>query len=496
MPIIQSFGALQARTSQTPLPYWPTSGGSVALYGGSETYAEIYARQPNVRTCVDFLSRNIAQLGLHVFRRVSDTDRERLTDHDLVRWLTRPNPATTRYRLMQSLMGDLGIYFNAYWLKVRSGTGDLGLVRLPPDQMSVEGGLLPSRYVWQYQGKRTELAPTDVVHFNGYNPLNPLMGLSPLDTLAKILAEEAAAAEHRECYWRNAARMDAVIEQTKDAPNWNATQQQAFRTQWQEFSSGGAKAGMTAVLPKGMVLKPNSFSARDSEYLSSRKLSREECAAAYHIPLPMVGILDHATFSNIKEQHKQLYQDSLGPWLEMIQEEIETQLLPDSRDQADVYVEFNIAEKLKGSFEEQAAALQALVGRPIMTANEGRARLNLTASDDPTADELAPQQGGPAVPSGPSPSEPVDDASTAQDRTVASIIAATHARQQVKLARVHPAQRADRFQTYAQDRWNRELATDLIAAGVPHHDAWRLAQQTNGETYFRLQAEALSGEPR
>jgi phage portal protein BeeE len=43
----------------------------------------------------------------------------------------------------------------------------------------------------------------------------------------------------------------------------------------------------------------------------------------------MVGILDHASFSNITEQHKMLYQDTLGPWLTMIQEEIALQLIPD-----------------------------------------------------------------------------------------------------------------------------------------------------------------------
>ena len=74
-----------------------------------------------------------------------------------------------------------------------------------------------------------------------------------------------------------------------------------------------------------MQWEATSFNARESEYLGGRKLTREECARAYHIPLPMVGILDHATFSNIKEQHKNLYQDALGPWLAMIEDDIDLQ---------------------------------------------------------------------------------------------------------------------------------------------------------------------------
>jgi len=44
----------------------------VRLYGAHYyTYSRLYREQPNVRTCVDFLARNVAQLGLHVFRRMA-----------------------------------------------------------------------------------------------------------------------------------------------------------------------------------------------------------------------------------------------------------------------------------------------------------------------------------------------------------------------------------------------------------------------------------------
>jgi len=466
MAIVQTSGALQ--TLATPSPWAgggaSSYGGDFALYGRAQSYAAIYAAQPNVRTCVDFLARNIAQLGIHLFRRISDTDRARLPDHEVVGWLTRPNPATTRYRLIEALMGDLGIYFRAYWLKVRDANRRMeGIVRLPPEETFPIGGLLPSSYVWLRGSDRLEFATEDVCAFGGYNPLNPLMGLSPLETLRQILAEESAKAENREAYWRNAGRMEGVIEQSKEAPVWNETQQQQFRTQWQEYSAGGTRVGMAAVLPKGMTLKPWSFNARDSEYTASRKLSREECAAAYHIPLPMVGILDHATFSNIKEQHKQLYSDSLGPWIEMITEELEAQILVEARDQANVYVEFNIAEKLKGSFEEQSASLQTLVGRPIMTANEGRARLNLPALRDGDADTLAPQQGGPATAPTPTYDDtfaqaPPAEVIEAQPVTVADIERQHQRRLAARLRKVPPDARAEALNPA---RCLRELTTDL-----------------------------------
>lgn len=473
--IVRTFDGLQALT--TPQSSWssgPTS--TLQLYGLNQAYAHIYATQPNVRICVDFLSRNIAELAPQVFRRVSDTDRVRLVDHDLARWLEKPNPSTSQYRLFESLIGDMGVYFNAGWLKVRyadeaTGRPAIGLVRLPADQLRAEGGLLKQQFVWTDTVGRERAFPlSEIVWFDGYNPTNPLMGLSPLETLRNILAEEAAAAGYRQSFWTNAGRAEGIWEIAKDAPaaKWTKDQQKSWREQWQEFAGGGSKAGMTALGPSGGSYKQISFNAKDSEYVAGGKLRREVCAAAYHIPLPLVGILEHATFSNIREQHKHLYQDCLGPWLKLIVQELKRQLLVESDDQDHVYVEFNIDAKLAGTPEERAASLRLAIGRPWRTVNEGRALENLPRLDDPELDTVAPQQGGPsdatanpppATDASAPPPPPADD-TTDTEAQIAPILHAARLRQQARLSRVDVVERAATF--YDQiGRWNEELAADL-----------------------------------
>ena len=131
MAVVQSLGALIAQETAWAPSY---SYGSLRMYNAfNYDYATLYKTQPNIRTCVDFLSRNIAQLGLHVFQRKGETDRVRLRDHPLAKLIEQPLPATmkvTRYHLIESLMADLGIYFNAYWLKI--GSPPKALLRVPP----------------------------------------------------------------------------------------------------------------------------------------------------------------------------------------------------------------------------------------------------------------------------------------------------------------------------------------------------------------------------
>lgn len=471
MATIRTLGAIeQINASWSP----GLSGRSVRLYDSfNYDYAALYRMQPNVRVCVDFLARNIAQLGLHVFRRVSDTDRERLRDHGLARLLARPLPPAmkvTRYRLIESLMSDLGVYFNAYWLKLRQDGALAGLLRIPPIFITVHGGLAPTRYELTIGGKRYDIPPDDLVHFRGYNPESPIEGLSPLETLRRVLAEEHAAGQYREEFWQNSARIAGFIKRPKDAPAWSDAARERFLTEFNQLYAGQRTGGKTAVLEEGMEWQEGSFNPQESEYLGGRKLTREECARAYHIPLPMVGILDHATFSNIREQHKHLYQDSLGPWLSMIEQDIELQLLPEFEDSDGVYVEFNISEKLAGSFEEQTESLQAAVGRPWMTANEARARLNLPQIDggDELVTPLNVLAGGQASPRDSAPKTKAFGQENAElreqhERKWVEVLSRHYRRQEAAIvSRVPKGRKVDIGGIwFDEERWNQELSADL-----------------------------------
>ncbi len=366
------------------------AGGMLNLYGEYYAdYAAIFRTQPAVRRVVGFLARNIAQLGLQVFRRVSDNDRERLAAHPLAQLIARPNDWTTRYRMIDTLICDLGIYDNGFWVKVPAATpAGLALVRIPPPRVTPLGSDWLRADGYRITGNRgvLDLDASQVMHFRGYNPDDARTGLSPLETLRRVLAEEQAMGAYREGLWRKGARFEMVLTRPVDAPKMSVDAKDRFWARWNAQYSGLQGSGSTALLEEGMDVKPMSFSAKDAQYLEARKLNTEEVAAAYHVPLPMVGILDHATFSNITEQHKQLYQDTLGPRLVDIEEEVELQLVADVPDSAGVYVEFNLSAKLRGSFEEQATQLQTSVGGPYLTRNEARARVNLPAL--PGGDEL------------------------------------------------------------------------------------------------------------
>ncbi|WP_246422089.1 phage portal protein [Nocardiopsis mwathae] len=385
-------------------------------------YGEIYRRQPQVRTVVAFLARNIAQLGLHVYRRVSDTDRERVTDHPLAKLLARPLPQTklTRFGLMFRVVADLCIYDAAFVVKVRDGSGSVvGLIPVPAAWVAPEGGSWIAPHAYRIAGG-SEVPAGDVIHLHGYATDSLWGGTSPLESLRSVLIEEHEANRHRQQMWRNGARTSGFIQRPvpKGGRDWSDEARERFKREFADLYTGdGPGAGGVPVLEDGMTYVPAGLDPRAAQYIEARKLTREEVAAAYFVPPPLVGILDHATFSNIRAQHEHLYQDTLGPLLTQIDEAFEAQLADEF---GDLYLEFNIQEKLRGSFEEQAAAASTSAGAPWMTVNEVRARNNLPALDggDELVTPLNVAKGGQASPRDSAPDPSVRDDDRSKTRTI------------------------------------------------------------------------------
>jgi HK97 family phage portal protein len=347
--------------------------------------SEMWETQPHLRTVVSFLARNVAQLGLHSFERQGETDRVRDRASVAARVLRRPNSETTTYELIFSLVGDLALYDVAYWWIAADGEAPAGksIVRFPPEWVKPKNADAFRRASFDVKapgGKAVNFPASEVLAFHGYNPTDARDGSTPISALKGVLQEQLQSSLYRQQVWKNGGRVSAVLKRPQGA-QWSPEARDRFREDWYSLYTGsGPKAGGTPILEDGMELQRIDFSAKDQEYVEGAKLSFATVCSAYHVNPTMVGLLDNANYSNVREFRRMLYGDTLGPLLAQIEDRLNTFLLPMlGMDDATNYVEFNLAEKLQGSFEEQAAVMSTLVGRPIMSADEGRARFNLPA---------------------------------------------------------------------------------------------------------------------
>lgn len=390
MGVREALTALLAPRNGTAIEYVGPNMQAMVL---GLTAEELYRTQPHLQTVVSFVARNVAHLGLQAFERVSDTDRKRLRDDPLASIIKRPNSEMTGYELLETLVSDLGLYDEAYWLVAATTKSPTGWdIRPIPPAWVVErrGGsaFTVGSYVIQNPGgTRSEVSAEDMIVFHGWNPGRPKSGTSPVETLKQILAEQVHAWAYRQQIWQRGGRVGAYITRPSGT-TWSDAARDRFANDWKSRWTGndGAKAGGTPILEDGMTLNRIGFSAREDEWAEVSKVAMATVASVYHVNPVMVGVLDNANFSNTKEFRKMLYSETLGPMLAMIEDRLNAFLVPRITNAKSAYLEFNIAEKLQGDFEEQAAVLSSSTGAPWMTRNEARARQNLPSLEG--GDEL------------------------------------------------------------------------------------------------------------
>ena len=358
---------------------------------------ELYQTQDNLQAVVNFLANSIAQLPLKVYVRDGETERRRDRESDAAKLLWRPNADQTSFEFFRALAIEYFVFGSVF-------------VWLLPDAESESGHqlrILPTEWLQSYGSEANSYAPNTIrictrtgtsafdvprsefVQFRTYSAGSPGGFLSPISALRQTLTEQVEAGRFRRQLWRSSGRFNAQIIRPKDVAPWTPEQKKAFATAFREsWGAGGSKAGSIPIMEDGMEIKPYATNWKEAEWSQSVILTREAVAAAYGVNPSLIWHSNTQTYASAKDNARALYADCLGPVLQMFQQRINAFLLPMIGAEPGTYVEFDLTEKLKGSFEERAAIYQSAAGAPYLTRDEVRAELNLPPLPDGQGEQI------------------------------------------------------------------------------------------------------------
>ena len=360
---------------------------------GKMSARELYATQANLHAVVSFLADSVAQLPLKVYVRDGENSRRRDRDSTAAKLLWRPNADQTAYELINALTVEL----------LLMGCAVLWVLPDPDSESGYQLRIIPREWIYDTE-RNTNYAPDvlkvhtgagsfidiprkEFVQFRMYSPGNPGGYQSPIAALRQTLREQIEADRFRTQIYRSSGRFNAYITRPKDVQPWDDETKKKWLTAFREgWGQDGSNSGKMPLLEDGMEIKPYQFNAKEAQYAETKQLSREDVAAAFHVNPSLIWHTTTQTYASAKDNARALYADCLGPTLQMLQQRINSFLLPMIGADANTYVEFDLTEKLKGSFEERARILQSAVGGPWMTRNEARADSNLSPLDG--GDEL------------------------------------------------------------------------------------------------------------
>jgi len=346
----------------------------------SANYAWMYTNSPAVRTVIDVIVENGGQMALRLYEEVAEDERHPDPDHPAALSLRYPNEGTSGDSFIRQMWKDFLVADDAFAVIEPAPGGQISLLWVPYYMVEIRGASLwraEGYRVWHRTGESTDISTDNMFHWHGENPHDPRMGLSKLESLRDVIAEDAALQQATVELANSGLTEPAWVFRPLEAPQWSNDARRGFE---EDLTNRMRRRNKTpVVLEEGMEMRSFGVSPKDAEMMAVRQWAIGRVAAEFGVPAAMVGLAD-----NIAEARQQFVSDTLAMYCERFTRTLNHRVLVQIYDSPTYCFEFNLDEKLMG--DDRIKTLVAASGRAVMTTDEARAKLNLPPIDG--GDEL------------------------------------------------------------------------------------------------------------
>lgn len=352
----------------------PTASGEIINVASAMQITTVYR-------CVRLLAESVASLPLVIYATKEDGARIRV-DHDLT-WLlaSEPNDEMSAAAFWEAFVGNMAAAGNGYAEIIRDRGGaarglyPLSSATTSPRRNSHTGELEYATSSGLNVGTERVIDKADMIHcpllgFDGLKGMNPI-------TLARQMLGLAKATERfGSKFFGNGAFPSGIL--TPDVGTVVTDKQRADLKESWERNYGGDNQRRVAVLTAAWKWQALGISPEDSQFLGTQQFTRSQIAGLFGVAPHKVGDTTRLSNNNHEQESLAFVTDTLRPYLNRIEQELERKLLPRSGPNAYTYqIEFDVSERLRGDFvtTQQGMALGRQWG--WLSANDVRKQMGL-----------------------------------------------------------------------------------------------------------------------
>lgn len=342
-------------------------------------------KEATVFACIRILSEAVAKLPIKIYQDQGGI--KKATDHYLYSILkTRPNPLMSSFNFFTCVEAQRNTYGNSYANIEYDNRGKVKAI-WPMESNRVEiwiddkGILNSNNRLWYIvnleNGKQVKLRPEEVLHFKGFT-LDGISGITPLTYLRTLVQNGKSSEEYINKFFQNGMQTKGIVQYVGDLSD---EAEKTFREKFERMSNGLKNAHRISLLPLGYQFQPISLSMADAQFLENTELTIRQIASAFGIKMHQLNDLERATHTNIGEQQRQFYIDTLMAILTMYEQELTYKLLLDSELNKGYYCKFNVDAITRADIKTRYEAYRIGVQGGFLKPNEVRAREEMEAAE-------------------------------------------------------------------------------------------------------------------
>ena len=269
-----------------------------------------------------------------LWRQRDDGQEDLVRDHPVLRLLQRPNPFFTGPLLWIATITEWLAHGEAYWLKMRNGTGTVSELWWSPHWMIEPKGdddAFITHYEYRPNGAAVPflIDPANVVHFRfGADPDNPRRGYSPLKSVLREVFTDDEAAAFTASLLRNMGVPGLVVSPEGNGPPPGSDDVDAVKG-YMKTAFTGDRRGEPLVMSGPTKVHQFGFSPEQLLLKDLRRIPEERVTAVLGVPAMVAGLgagLDRSTFTNYGEAREAAYEQTIIPSQRILAEDVRFQL--------------------------------------------------------------------------------------------------------------------------------------------------------------------------
>ena len=286
--VLQRFGYFKTATLDNPAEWLQATGRAERF---SIPHGEMYHEQARLYQCLSWIhiavkvvSQSAAVVPLGISKKSEGETVEAIDNHPFEMLLDRPNPLQSRFEFLESTFAYRALTGNAYWFLNRPNENaepdefwilpSYKVEPVPDEKMYLKGYLYDPG-----DGQKIALENCEVAHFKQFHPLNPYVGLSPIEALATVAVGDLEQQKwNTQLFGENNARLPGIL----------AFADPIADQEWEKIKADTAdKANKRQLMllrnagKGGVEWMQAAMSQRDMEFIKGRAFTKQEIMDTY-----------------------------------------------------------------------------------------------------------------------------------------------------------------------------------------------------------------------